>query len=462
MIKKVLIANRGEIAVRIIRACRELNIETVAVYSEADRNSLHVRLADEAYCIGPTPSTDSYLNITNIMSVATLTEVDAIHPGYGFLAENPDFAEICAACNITFIGPSPDAIRQMGTKDEARKTMKKAGVPIVPGSEGIIESEAEALEIAEKIGFPVIIKATAGGGGRGIRVAKNRDELVKGIRITQQEAATAFGNPGVYIEKYIEDFRHVEIQVLADHYGNVIHLGERDCTIQRRLQKLLEETPSPALTPEKREEMGQAAINAAKAVQYSGAGTVEFIFEPKTGNFYFMEMNTRIQVEHPVTEMVTGIDLIKEQIKIASGEKLSISQDEVTFDGWSLECRINAEDPEKQFMPSPGKVTNYLAPGGYGVRVDSAVYPGYVISPFYDSMVAKLITHGKTREEAIAKMIRALEEFEIEGVKTTIPFHLRLLNHEKFVSGEFNTKFLETHDVMAVPLKPTSHSDSEG
>ncbi len=453
MIKKVLIANRGEIAVRIIRACRELNIESVAVYSEADRNSLHVRLADEAYCIGPTPSTESYLNITNIMSVATLTEVDAIHPGYGFLAENADFAEICAACNITFIGPSPAAISQMGTKDVARKTMEKAGVPIVPGSDGIVEGKEEALRVAENIGYPVIIKATAGGGGRGIRVARTPEELQKGMSITQQEAATAFGNPGVYIEKFIEDFRHVEIQVLADNHGNVIHLGERDCSIQRRLQKLLEETPSPAISPEKRAEMGQAAVNAAKAVQYSGAGTVEFIYEPSTGNFYFMEMNTRIQVEHPVTEMVTGIDLIKEQIAVASGEKLSIAQEDVTFNGWSIECRINAENPEKNFMPSPGKVTNYLAPGGYGVRVDSAVYPGYVISPFYDSMVAKVITHGETREEAIAKMKRALEEFEVEGVQTTIPFHLRLLNHEGFVSGEFNTKFLEMNDVMSVKLK---------
>lgn len=456
MIKKVLIANRGEIAVRIIRACRELNIETVAIYSEADRDSLHVRLADEAYCIGPTPSTESYLNITNIMSVATLTEVDAIHPGYGFLAENADFAEICTACNITFVGPSPSAINQMGTKDVARKTMEKAGVPIVPGSKGIVETPEDGLKVAEEIGFPVIIKATAGGGGRGIRVARTPEELKKGMNITQQEAATAFGNPGVYIEKFIEDFRHVEIQVLADLHGNVIHLGERDCSIQRRLQKLLEETPSPAITPEKRAEMGLAAVNAAKAVEYAGAGTVEFIYEPSSGNFYFMEMNTRIQVEHPVTEMVTGIDLIKEQLFIASGRKLSVSQEEVTFHGWSIECRINAENPEKNFMPSPGKVTNYLAPGGYGVRVDSGVYPGYVISPFYDSMVAKVITHGETREEAIAKMKRALEEFEVEGVQTTIPFHLRLLNHETFVSGDFNTKFLEKYDVMSVKLKAIS------
>ncbi|RBW70607.1 acetyl-CoA carboxylase biotin carboxylase subunit [Bacillus taeanensis] len=445
-IKKVLIANRGEIAVRIIRACRELGIETVAVYSEADKNALHVRLADEAYCVGPTASKDSYLNLTNIMSVATLTGTDAIHPGYGFLAENADFAEICAECNIKFIGPSAEAINKMGIKDVARATMKEAGVPIVPGSDGIIESKEEALELASEIGYPVIIKATAGGGGKGIRVARNEKDLISGINITQQEAATAFGNPGVYIEKFIEDFRHVEIQVLADNHGNVIHLGERDCSIQRRLQKLVEETPSPALDSEKRAEMGEAAVKAAQAVNYSGAGTVEFIFDAN-GNFYFMEMNTRIQVEHPVTEMVTGVDLIKEQIRVAADETLSVSQEEVVFNGWAIECRINAEDPNKKFMPSPGKVHMYLPPGGLGVRVDSAVYPGYEIPPFYDSMVAKLITYGPTREEAIARMKRALSEFVIEGVKTTIPFHLKLLNHEKFVEGDFNTKFLEIYDL---------------
>ncbi len=445
-IKKVLIANRGEIAVRIIRACKELGIETVAVYSQADKDALHVRLADEAYCIGPTASKDSYLNYTNVMSIATLTGVDAIHPGYGFLAENADFAEICRECNIAFIGPSPEAISKMGTKDVARATMKKAGVPIVPGSDGIIQNADEAIAIAKKIGYPVIIKATAGGGGKGIRVAYNDEELVKGIAITQQEAETAFGNPGVYIEKYIEDFRHVEFQVLADNYGNAIHLGERDCSIQRRLQKLVEETPSPALDEEKRKEMGEAAVRAAKAVNYSGAGTIEFIYD-RDGNFYFMEMNTRIQVEHPVTEMVTGVDLIKQQILIAAGAKLSLKQEDITWNGWSIECRINAEDPDKKFMPSPGKVEMYLPPGGFGVRVDSAVYPGYEISPFYDSMVAKLITHGSTREEAIAKMKRALEEFIIEGVKTTIPFHIKLLSHEKFIEGDFNTKFLELYDL---------------
>jgi acetyl-CoA carboxylase biotin carboxylase subunit len=448
MIKKLLIANRGEIAVRIIRACKELGIETVAVFSEADRDALHVQLADEAYCIGPKASKDSYLNFTNIISVAKLTNSDAIHPGYGFLAENADFAELCRECNITFVGPSPEAITKMGTKDVARETMREAGVPIVPGSQGIVKDTDEALEIANKIGFPVIIKATAGGGGKGIRVAKNEQELIKGINITQQEAATAFGNPGVYIEKYIEDFRHVEIQVLADQYGNVIHLGERDCTIQRRLQKLVEETPSPALDEETRQKMGEAAVKAAKAVDYTGAGTVEFIYDYREKKFYFMEMNTRIQVEHPVTEMVTGVDLIKEQIKIASGEKLSLSQEEVTFTGWAIECRINAENPEKNFMPSPGKINMYLPPGGFGVRVDSAVYPGYSIPPYYDSMIAKLITYGATREEAIARMKRALSEFVIDGIHTTIPFHLKLFQHEKFVKGEYNTKFLEHYDVM--------------
>ncbi|KAB2338470.1 acetyl-CoA carboxylase biotin carboxylase subunit [Cytobacillus depressus] len=448
MIKKLLIANRGEIAVRIIRACREMGIETVAVHSEADKEALHVQLADEAYCIGPTASKDSYLNFTNIISVAKLTDCDAIHPGYGFLAENADFAELCRECNIIFVGPTPEAITKMGTKDIARVTMKDAGVPIVPGSNGIIKDIDEAIELANKIEYPVIIKATAGGGGKGIRVARNEQELVKGINITQQEALTAFGNPGVYIEKYIEDFRHVEIQVLADSFGNTIHLGERDCSIQRRLQKLLEETPSPALDGETREEMGNAAVKAAKAVGYSNAGTIEFIYDYHNRKFYFMEMNTRIQVEHPVTEMVTGVDLIKEQIKVASGEKLTITQEDVTFNGWSIECRINAENPEKNFMPSAGRIDMYLPPGGYGVRVDSAAYPGYMIPPFYDSMIAKVITYGATRDEAIARMKRALSEFVIEGVHTTIPFHLKLLSHEKFVEGQFNTKFLDMYNVM--------------
>ena len=448
MIKKVLIANRGEIAVRIIRACRDLGIEAVAVYSEADKDALHVQLADEAYCIGPKASKDSYLNFANIISAATLTGCDAIHPGYGFLAENADFAELCRECNIEFIGPSPEAIAKMGAKDVARETMKKAGVPIVPGSDGLVKDAEEAKVVAKKIGYPVIIKATAGGGGKGIRVALNEEELVKGIHITQQEAATAFGNPGVYLEKYIEDFRHVEIQVMADKFGNVIHLGERDCTIQRRLQKLLEESPSPALSSEMREEMGQAAVKAAKAVDYTGAGTIEFIFDHRNQKFYFMEMNTRIQVEHPVTEMVTGVDLVKEQILVASGEPLSLKQDEVTWSGWAIECRINAENPEKNFMPSAGKINFYLPPGGIGIRVESAVYPGYSIPPYYDSMIAKLIAYGATRDEAIARMRRALSEYAVEGVHTTIPFHQRLLEHEVFVEGDFNTKFLEKYDVM--------------
>jgi len=448
MIKKLLIANRGEIAVRIIRACRELDIESVAVYSEADKDALHVQLADEAYCIGPTLSKDSYLNFTNIVSVAKLTGCEAIHPGYGFLAENAAFAELCRECNIIFVGPTPEAITKMGTKDIARETMKEAGVPIVPGSQGIIKDEEDAIQLANEIGYPVIIKATAGGGGKGIRVARNETDLIKGITITQQEALTAFGNPGVYIEKYIEDFRHVEIQVLADNFGHVVHLGERDCSIQRRLQKLLEETPSPALDSEIRKEMGDAAVKAAKAVDYTGAGTIEFIYDYRNRQFYFMEMNTRIQVEHPVTEMVTGVDLIKEQIKVASGEALTFNQDEIEFDGWAIECRINAENPEKQFMPSPGKIQMSLPPGGLGVRVDSAAYPGYAIPPFYDSMIAKVITYGSTREEAISRMKRALSEFVIEGIHTTIPFHLKLLNHEKFVEGDFNTKFLEMYDVM--------------
>lgn len=448
MIKKLLIANRGEIAVRIIRACHEMGIETVSVYSEADSEALHVQLANEAYCIGPKESKDSYLNFTNIISVAKLLDCDAIHPGYGFLAENADFAELCNECNITFVGPTPDAISKMGTKDVARETMRKAGVPIVPGSEGVIKDIEDGIVVAEKIGYPVIIKATAGGGGRGIRVARNKEDLIKGIKITQQEAETAFGNPGVYLEKYIEDFRHVEIQVLADNDGNTIHLGERDCTIQRRLQKLIEETPSPAISEETRQKMGEAAVRAAKAVNYTGAGTIEFIYDHIHDKFYFMEMNTRIQVEHPVTEMVTGVDLIKEQIKIAAGEKLSLKQEEVTFTGWAIECRINAENPEKNFMPSPGKVQMYLPPGGLGVRVDSAAYQGYVIPPFYDSMIAKVISYGATREEAIARMHRALSEFVIEGIDTTIPFHINLLEHEVFRDGDFNTKFLETYDVM--------------
>ena len=448
LIKKILIANRGEIAVRIIRTCKELGIETVAIYSEADEEALHVELADEAYCIGPATSSDSYLNITNIMTIATSTGVDAIHPGYGFLAENADFAEICKECNIKFIGPSAEAIQKMGMKDVAKQTMKRANVPIVPGSDGIVQNEDEAIAVAEEIGYPVIIKATAGGGGRGIRVAYDENELLKGLQITQKEAEVAFGNPGVYIEKYIEDFRHVEIQILADEHGNVVHLGERDCTIQRRLQKLIEEAPSPAITEEIRAKMGEASVKAAKAVNYVGAGTIEYIFDRQTNKFYFMEMNTRIQVEHPVTEMITGIDLIKEQIHIANGNELSISQEDVTFNGWAIECRINAENPFKGFMPSPGNIEMYLAPGGYGVRVDSAVYPGYTIPPHYDSMIAKLITYGATREEAVERMKRALEEFVIDGIHSTIPFHALIMEHDVFKRGDFNTDFLKDYPIV--------------
>lgn len=448
MIKKILIANRGEIAVRIIRACKELGISTVAVYSEADKEALHVQIADEAFCIGPAAGSESYLNITSIMTVATSTGVDAIHPGYGFLAENADFAEICKECNIEFIGPSAEAIQKMGIKDVARRTMEEAGVPIVPGSNGILENEAAAIENANRIGYPVIIKATAGGGGKGIRVANNEEELINGFRVTQKEAATAFGNPGVYLEKNIEDFRHVEIQILADKHGNVIHLGERDCTIQRRLQKLIEETPSPAITPELRKKMGDASVKAAKAVNYTGAGTIEYIFNRTNNEFYFMEMNTRIQVEHPVTEMVTGVDLIKEQINIANNKELQYKQEDIKIKGWSIECRINAENPFKNFMPSPGLVEMYLAPGGPGVRVDSATYPGYTIPPYYDSMIAKLVTYGDTRDEAIKRMKRALDEFVIDGVHTTIPFHSIIMDNEVFKKGDFNTNFLSLNPII--------------
>jgi acetyl-CoA carboxylase biotin carboxylase subunit len=445
---KILIANRGEIAVRIIRACRELGISTVAVYSEADRDSLHVRLADEAYCIGPTASKDSYLNLTNIMSVATITECDAIHPGYGFLAENADFAEICESCNITFIGPSPEAINKMGDKAVAKLTMRTADVPIIPGSDGLVENMDEAIRVAREIGYPVIIKATAGGGGKGIRIADDETTLVAQITTAQQEAQKAFGNAGVYLEKYLTGMKHVEIQIMADKHGNAVHLFERDCSVQRRRQKLVEEAPCSVLTPELRDRMGKAAVRAALAVNYSGAGTLEFLLGPDE-KFYFMEMNTRIQVEHPVTEMITNVDLIKEMISVAEGNPLSFSQSDLKINGWSIECRINAEDSERNFMPSPGLIPFYLPPGGAGVRVDSAVYPGYTISPHYDSMIAKLIVWGSTREEAIARMKRALSEFAIEGIRTTIPFHLKLLNHPKFISGNFDIKFLEEHDINA-------------
>ncbi len=439
---KILIANRGEIAVRIIRACKELGIYTVAVYSEADRTAMHVRMADEAYCIGPTASKDSYLHFAHIMTVATLTEADAIHPGYGFLSENADFAEICEKCNITFIGPSYQAIQRMGDKSVAKITMKEANVPVIPGSEGIVDQIEDAIQIASQIGYPIIIKATAGGGGKGIRIADSEEMLVTQFTQAQQEAKNAFGNAGVYLEKYLTGMKHVEIQIMADKHGNVVHLGERDCSIQRRRQKLIEEAPCTILTPEVRNAMGEAAIRAAKSVNYCGAGTLEFLLG-QDNEFYFMEMNTRIQVEHPVTEMVTGIDLIKEMIHVAEGHPLSFSQSDIRIQGWSIECRINAEDPEKNFMPSAGQIGFYLPPGGFGVRVDSAVYSGYFIPPYYDSMIAKLIVWAPTRSEAIARMQRALDEYSIEGVKTTISFHKKLLTHPVFVAGHHDIKFLE-------------------
>jgi len=442
MFKKILIANRGEIAVRIIRACREMNISTVAVYSEADQDSLHVWWADEAYCIGPAPSAKSYLNFTNIISAALVSGADAIHPGYGFLSENADFAEVCSTCGITFIGPPVKAIQRMGAKALARETMIKAGVPVVPGSEGIIEDTNQALQLAVEIGYPVMIKASAGGGGRGMRVAHSSEELEGAIGMAQAEAEAAFGNREVYLEKYVEEPRHVEFQILGDMHGNLIHLGERDCSIQRRNQKIVEEAPSIALTPELRGKMGEIALQAARAVDYYGVGTVEFLLD-KYSNFYFMEMNTRIQVEHPVTEFITGIDLLKEQIRIAAGERLGISQEEVVIRGHAIECRINAEDPNKNFMPSPGKIITYMPPGGPGVRVDSAVYDGYVIPSFYDSMLGKLIVWGNDREEAISRMQRALQEFVIKGVPTTIPFHQRVFRNAFFRRGEIYTNFIQ-------------------
>jgi len=442
MFKKILIANRGEIALRIIRACRELDIATVAVYSEADREALHVQLADESICIGPNQSIKSYLNIPNIIMAAKASGAEAIHPGYGFLAENPKFAEACADNDIVFIGPSPKAIELMGEKAKARETVQKAGVPVVPGSEGIVANSKEAALIADKLGYPVMIKAAAGGGGRGMRVAYSRNELIKNFQTAQREAESAFGNPQLYIEKYIEEPRHVEVQIIGDTYGNIVHLGERDCSLQRRNQKLLEEAPSPAVDEELRARMGEAAIKAAEAVNYHSAGTVEFLLD-KNGSFYFMEMNTRIQVEHPVTEMVTGIDLVKEQIKVASGERLSFTQEEVNIRGWSIECRINAEDPENDFKPSPGKIEKYHAPGGNGVRVDSAVFAGYEIPPYYDSLIGKLIVWAPTREEAIQRMKRALNEYIIQGIKTTIPFHLKVLDNVYFKRGEVYTNFIQ-------------------
>jgi acetyl-CoA carboxylase, biotin carboxylase subunit len=443
LIEKVLIANRGEIALRVIRACRELGIRTVAVYSQADADSLHVKLADEAFCIGPPPGQRSYLHIPALISTAVVTGADAIHPGYGFLSENANFAEICGDHRIKFIGPSAKAIEAMGDKASAREAMRVANVPTVPGSLGLIERETEAFKVAEEIGFPVIIKATAGGGGRGMRVAENSSQLASTIAAARSEAGAAFGNSGVYIEKYLKPIRHVEIQVFADGHGNCVHLGERDCSVQRRHQKLIEEAPSPVLTPELREKMGAAAVRAAKEIDYEGAGTVEFILAGD--KFYFMEMNTRIQVEHPVTEFITGFDLVKEQIKVASGEKLSFKQSDLKMQGHAIECRINAEDPDRNFLPSPGRIDAYIAPGGPGVRVDSHAYPGYAIPPYYDSLVGKLIVWGRDRAEAIQRMQRALDEYAITGIKTTIPFHQRVLSHPAFQKGDVSTDFIEKH-----------------
>ncbi len=442
MFSKILIANRGEIALRIIRACKELGIRTVAVYSEADRNSLHVRFADEAVCIGKAISKESYLNIPAIVSAAEITDVEAIHPGYGFLSENAHFAEICESCHIKFIGPPAEAIRKMGDKIVAKETVKKMGVPLTPGGHGIIKTQEEALSVAQKIKYPVIIKAAAGGGGKGMRVCHNDVTLINSLKMAQTEAEANFGRSDVYIEKYLEEPRHVEFQILADEHGNVIHLGERDCSVQRRHQKLLEEAPSPALDANLRKKMGDAAVKAAKAVNYQGVGTIEFLLD-KHGNFYFMEMNTRIQVEHPVTEMITGIDLVKEQIRVAMGQKLKMKQEDVKFKGAAIECRINAEDPYSNFIPSPGKIEELNLPGGPGVRLDTHIYPGYIISPHYDSMVAKLIVHGHDREEAIRIMRRALDEFYISPIKTTIPLHIEIMHHPAFLQGKVTTHFLE-------------------
>ncbi|WP_406676338.1 acetyl-CoA carboxylase biotin carboxylase subunit [Moorella sp. ACPs] len=442
MFRRVLIANRGEIAVRIIRACREMDIETVAVYSEADRGALHTRLADKAVCIGPAPANRSYLHIPSIIAAAQMSGADAIHPGYGFLAENPYFAEMCATAGITFIGPSPRSMQLMGAKATARATMIAAGVPVVPGSEGVVKDLDAALAIAKEIGYPVLIKASAGGGGRGMRVAQGPRELRQAIQTAQREAEAAFGDSQVYLEKYIEEPRHIEFQILGDTEGNLIHLGERDCSLQRRNQKILEEAPSVALTPELRREMGEVALKAARAVDYYSTGTVEFLLD-KHGRYYFIEMNTRIQVEHPVTEAVTGIDLVQEQIRIAAGEPLSIRQEDVQIRGHAIECRINAEDPNHNFRPAPGRIERYHVPGGFGVRVDSAVYSGYLIPPFYDSLIAKVIAWAPDREAAINRMAGALKEMVIEGVPTTIPFHQQILANAFFRRGEIYTNFIQ-------------------
>jgi acetyl-CoA carboxylase biotin carboxylase subunit len=450
MFNKVLVANRGEIALRVIRACRELGIHTVAVYSEADRESLHVRFADDDVCIGPPPSRASYLNIPRIIAAAEITGADAIHPGYGFLAENPEFAEICRASNITFIGPTGEQIRQMGDKASARRLAKEAGVPTVPGSEGILEDPDQALEVAQSIGFPVIIKATAGGGGKGMRIAQDAEQFAQLFSLAQNEALSAFGNGDVYVEKYLEHPRHVEIQVMGDQHGTVVHLGERDCSVQRRHQKLIEESPSPALTPDLRARMGEAAVRLAAAIGYVGAGTLEFLLDTD-GSFYFMEMNTRIQVEHPVTEMVTGFDLVKEQIQVAANQPISFPTHTLGLRGHAIECRINAEDPYRNFQPSPGLITAYHPPGGPGIRIDTHVYAGYRVPPHYDSLLAKVIAQGRTREEALSRMGQALDSFILEGVTTTIPFLSRVIRHPRFAAGEVDTRFLERESHLLRP-----------
>ncbi len=441
MFKKVLIANRGEIAVRVIRACRELNISTVAVYSQADRDALHVKLADEAICIGPPLALESYLSGPSIISAAEITGAEAVHPGYGFLAENTSFVEMCEAVGLVFIGPGAESMQLLGDKAKAKELIKKAGLPVIPGSEGVIKDEKEALQIAGEIGFPVIVKAAAGGGGKGMRIVQSEEELLSQLQLARTEANSAFGDGSIYMEKYLEEPKHIEVQVLADQHGNVIHLGERDCSIQRRHQKLIEEAPSPALNSETRAKVGEMAVKAARAANYLNAGTFEFLMD-KEGNFYFMEANTRLQVEHPVTEMVTGIDIVKAQILIAAGEKIPVKQEEIEWRGHSIEFRINAEDPNNNFLPRAGKITNLCLPGGMGVRVDAGIYQGWNVPPYYDSLLAKLIVWGKDREEAIRRGKRALKEFVIDGVPTTIPFHLQVLNNAFYLRGEVYTNFL--------------------
>ena len=443
MFRKVLIANRGEIAVRIIRACREIGIPTVAIYSQADANSLHVRLATEAYCIGPAASSQSYLSIPAIISAALVSGADAIHPGYGFMSERADFAEICAKHHIKFIGPTADSMRKMGDKATARKTMIENNVPVTPGT-GILKTPQEVKEFAKKAGYPIILKATAGGGGKGMRIVRNDDEVETNMNLCQSEAQNFFGNPDVYAEKYLENPRHIEVQILGDQYGNVVHLGERDCSIQRRHQKLIEEAPSPAIDEKTRQEMGAAAVRAAKAINYEGAGTCEFLLD-HDGKWYFMEMNTRIQVEHCVTEMISNVDLVREQIMVAAGEKLDFTQEDIVLRGHAIECRINAENPDKDFMPNPGQITGYVTPGGFGVRVDSHAYQDYKIPPYYDSMIGKLICWGRNRNEARRRMYRALKEYVITGIETTLPFHQDIIEDPVFISGNFNTGFIEDY-----------------